>query len=242
MRYFLALIFLVFSSYLGFTQFSDYRIAYRIRIYNNGIYYFNYQREPYPETYGIRYDDFLATGNIYSPNYEQYENIIFFKSYGGRNIIYDRAHSRVFYTDMDNIDSVIFTDNHTLTIRGFHIKEEYDYWGRKTIFLNKITEEITITYGNLEMERISWYYDWNISELIGKEIPKNEIEGQTESFIYPLEQEGNRYFLFNFWDRYVIVDCTQLLTRYSIIKNIIAMYNTTFDQYFIFVDAYSGDR
>jgi hypothetical protein len=136
MRYFLFVIFIFFSNYFGFAQFSDYRIAHRMRVYNNGIYYLNYQREPEPSTYGIRYDDSLRTGSAFSPNYEQYENIIFFKSRGGRNIIYDRAYSRVFETDMENIDSIIFTDDHTLTIRGFHIKQEYNYWGDKVMFTN----------------------------------------------------------------------------------------------------------
>jgi hypothetical protein len=251
MRYFLVFIFFLFVNNFGFTQFNDYRIAYRIRVHNVGIFLFSYQREPVPSTYGIRFDDFIRTGTIFSPNYEQYENIIFFRSREGKNIIYDRAYSRVFFTDMDNIDSVIYTDDHTLTIRGFHIKEEYDYWGREIIFTNKITEEITITYTSHEMERIRRYNEWNISDHIGMEIPKNKQEGQTDLFISPIAQESDRYFLFKLWDNYVIIDCTQLFEppriafqRYNVVMTPIVVYNNIFDEYFIFIEAYnySGDR
>jgi hypothetical protein len=241
MKYFLAFVLLIFSAYLGFAQFSNYQIAYRMKIYNSGIFYLNYQREPYPETYGIRYDGSIAVGRTFSPNYEQYENIIFFKSNGGQNIIYDRAHSREFYTNMEKIDSIIFTDDHTLTIKGVHFKKEYDYWGKETIFTNKITEEITITYSTLEMARIRMYYDWNISEIIGKEVPQNKLEGQTESFIEPIEKRDNKYFLFKFWDRYVIVDSSGFSSRYVYIT-LTAVHNTTFDEYFIFVETYTGDH
>jgi hypothetical protein len=241
MRYFMVAIFLLFSNYFGFAQFNDYRIAYRMKVYGNGIYYLSYQREPEPSTYGIRYDDSLRPGSTFSPNYEQYENIIFFRSGGGRNIIYDRAYSRVFETDMENIDTIIFTDDHTLTIRGFHIKEEYDYWGRKVMFTNKITEEITITYTSAEITRIRLYYDWDISGLIGKEVPRNETEGMPELFTHPIEQQDNKYFLFHFWDRYVVVDCTGFRSHYDFI-NLVAVYNTTFDEYYIFVQSYAGDH
>jgi hypothetical protein len=234
MRYFLAVIFLFFSNYFGFAQFDDYRIAYRMRVYNNGFYYLSYQRNPDPSIYGIRIDGFLRTGNSFSPNYEQYENIIFIRSGGGKNTIYDLAHHKVFETNMENIDSIIFTDDHTLTIRGFHTKKEYHY------FTNKITEEITITYGSLERERIRRYYDWNIAELIGKEVPRNGAEGQPELFLHPIEQEDS-CFLFHFWDRYVIVDCTGFKPHYDFM-NIVAVYNTTFDEYYIFVESYAGDH
>jgi hypothetical protein len=105
---------------------------------------------------------------------------------------------------MDKIDSIIFTDNCTLTIRGSHVKNEYDYWGKEIIFTNKITDEITIKYSTYEMERIRRNYDWDISKLIGKEVPRNVREGQTESFLHPIDQKENKYFLFKFWDRYVI--------------------------------------
>jgi hypothetical protein len=241
MKYFLVLAFLLSSNYFGFAQFDDYRIAYRMRVYDNGIFYLSYQREPEPSTYGIRYDGFLRQGSSFSPNYEQYESIIFFKSNGGKNIIYDRAYSRVFETDMENIDSIIFTDDHTLTIRGSHIKKEYDYWGREVMFTNKITEEITITYTGSEITRIRHYYDFNVSGLIGKKVPRNEMEGQPELFIYPIEQQGSKYFLFYFWDRYVVVDCTGFRSHYDFL-NLVAVYNTTFDEYYIFVDSYAGDH
>jgi hypothetical protein len=91
------------------------------------------------------------------------------------------------------------------------------------------------------MVRIRLYYDWNVSGLIGKEVPRNEKEGQSDLFLYPVEQQDNKYFLFYFWDRFVVVDCSGFRSHYDFM-NLMAVYNSTFDEYFIFVDSYAGDH
>ena len=77
--------------------------------------------------------------------------------------------------------------------------------------------------------------------MIGKEIPKNKIEGNKEFFIDPIASEDRKYFLFRFFGRYVLFDFTRFNEYYDYIY-ISATYNKSFDRYFIFVDYYKGDH
>jgi hypothetical protein len=77
--------------------------------------------------------------------------------------------------------------------------------------------------------------------MIGKDIPKNKFEGRKESFLKPIASEDSKYFLFNFFGRKVIFDFTQFKEDYDKIY-ISAIYNKSFDIYFIFVDYYKGDH
>jgi hypothetical protein len=77
--------------------------------------------------------------------------------------------------------------------------------------------------------------------MIGREIPKNELEGRSESFFSPIASEDNKYFLFNFFGRNIVFDLTTFRPSYDSIHTS-AIYNTTFDEYYVFIEYFKGEH
>ena len=240
MKYLFVLILFLISNGFGFAQFRDYRPYSKEYIYWPGVYHFSKQKS---EPYNYYFGNIFRPGSYLTdpPEYEQYENILFFKNKGGKNLIYDKINHWCIHTDIDNIDSIVFKDPYSITIKGSHTITGNNYWNnRSTIeWVNTISEEINIVIYNI---KTNIYHKINVTdEMIGKEIPRNKLEGKSESFFPPVASEDNKYFLFKLFGRNVVFDFTQYKQHYDYIY-IFAIYNTTFDEYYIFVDSYAGDH
>jgi hypothetical protein len=212
------------------------------KIITPGIYYCFKQKSPSAKYYNYLYIGSRSyNSTAYYPEYAQYENIIFFKGKGnGReNLIYDYINGILIDTEIDNIDSIVFSNFDEITIKGSHTHEDIHTWNNwKQHEWKKITrEEISIKY-DIPGHRLNDNYYNKIDvteEMIGKEIPQKEFEGKSESFFGYLESEENKYFVFEIFERYVIFDFTKFEYYYDEII-ISAIYNKTIDEYFIFVD------
>jgi hypothetical protein len=228
-----------------FAQFNDYKPYQREYIYSRGIYVYARQKSDK----NIHYTWFISFSETftYSPEYEQYNNIIFFKESSGKNLIYDRINNIRIDTEIDNIDSIVLSNFDEITIKGSHTYENIRTWNnRKEHEWRKITrEEIRIKY-DIPGQKFndSIYYKIDVTkEMLNKEIKKNELEGRKDDIIKPIKSENNKHFLFNFFGRNVVFDFSKYKDSYTDIY-ISAIYNITFDLFFIFVDSrdYRGDH
>jgi hypothetical protein len=222
---------------------NDYRQYQREYIYNRGIY--EYARQKSDKN--IHYFDIISRRRLFSyyTEYDQYKNIIFFKAKYEKNFIYDLINNIIIDTEIDNIDSMVFSDFDEITIKGSHTYEDIREWNnRKEHEWRKITrEEIRIKY-DVPEQRLNdnIYYKIDVTKkMLNKKIQINEFEGRKTSFFEPIASDDKKYFLFKLFGRYVVFDFTQFKEYYDYIY-ISAIYNKTFDQYFIFVDYYKGDH
>jgi hypothetical protein len=127
MKFVCILIFLTIPGFFGFTQGGNYRIAFTEKIWHDGLCHVSRRRSE--ENRHIIYEDFVYATIPFSHNYEQYENILFFKSSGGSgNIIWVRINFNVILANIESVDSIIFTDKNTITIKGFHTVDLKPYW------------------------------------------------------------------------------------------------------------------
>jgi len=201
----------------------------------NEIYYIKYSGVYCYEKQRMHQNiHFLSTvyyNEVFNFEYDQYENILFFKSNSGNNIIYYPFYHYEICTNIENIDSIVFSDLNNITIKGSHKKE-----GKKSHFFGSV-EDIEVKWVNTIREEIVMTYISNVTdEMIGKEIPKNKNEGRKESFFNPIARsKDEKYFLFNFFGRNVVFVFNEYIAEYIKI-NISAIYNKSLDKYFIFVD------
>jgi len=231
MRYAYLAFFLIIPAVFGCSQ-ETIRMR-RVNVWYSGLYHVSKQRSP--DLRHIIYDDFHSS-ETFIHSYQQYENILFFRNINGKkNLILDGNRGRWLYTYMDTIDSIVFTDKNTITIKGSHTVKNRDWeWS------NKISEEITYKINNYSFS----YLNYNVPDsMIGKEIPQNKQEGNEELFFEPIEIRDNKQFIFYFkeYNIYCNFDLSQFREPYDYV-NIKAIYNTTFDMYFIFISTYKSDH
>jgi len=231
MRYAYLALFLIIPAVFGYSQ-ETIRMR-RVKVWYSGLYHVSKQRSP--EFRHIIYDDGYS-GETFIHSYQQYENILFFRNNrGNKNLIVDGILGRYFYTDMDTIDSIVFTDKYTITIKGSHTVKNRD-WG----WSNTISEEITYKINNTGFS----YLDVNVPDsMIGKEIPQNKQEGKEELLFDPVDIKDNKQFIFYFkeYNIYYNFDLSQFKEPYDYV-DIKAIYNTTHDEYYIFINTYAGDH